>query len=713
MDEWYILASPSNRTEERPRVLKQGDTFSLFDRYGDIQPGGEQGLYHEGTRFLSRLALKLNRHRPLLLNSTLRKDNSIFAVDLSNPDFHRGGELVIPKGTLHLFRGTLLWDGTCHQHLRISQHGLEEVEVSLALEFAADYLDIFEVRGFTRARRGENIPAQVRGSQVMLSYRGLDSVTRTTRIACDPAPDEMSESRLRFDLKLKPQQSAHFYVSIECETGAKRRSRGSYERAFSAASASRQDWLDTSCAIATSSERFDQWLKRSVADLQMLLTLTAQGPYPYAGVPWFSCPFGRDGIITALECLWMNPLIARGVLGFLSAHQATREDPEQDSNPGKILHETRQGELAALREIPFGCYYGSVDATPLFVILAGEYYERTADREFIAQLWPHVIRALEWIDRYGDRDHDGFVEYARYSERGLTHQGWKDSEDSVSHADGRLAKAPIAVCEVQGYAYQAKLCAARLAEVMGDAGRARALRERAASLKAKFAQAFWCEDIGAYALALDGAKQPCRVRCSNAGHALWSAIAAAEHAQAVAETLCGEDCFSGWGVRTLAASAVRYNPMSYHNGSIWPHDNALIAAGLARYGFFAQADQIFTALFDASAAMEFNRLPELFCGFPRRGGEAPVLYPVACSPQAWASAAVFYLLQCALGLSFSTEEPRIRLTNPHLPAFCEWVSIRGLHVPGAAVDLHVARHKRNVSVNVTRKEGSIEVAVFH
>ena len=715
MQDWSIITT-TTRIDHRARVLKHGDSFALFDLFGDmVRDGdaGEQGLYHGGTRYLSQFELKLNGHRPLFLSSTVPNDNGMVAVDLANPDLRHGSGLVLAKGTLHLFRGLLLWEAACYQHLRLTNFSTREVQASLLLSFAADYADIFEARGFRRIKRGEILSPKIVESEVRLAYRGLDRVTRATRFAFDPPPDKLDRNCAQFLTRLAPHAEAHFYLRIDCESGDEQRPKLNYSTAFDASRDSRKALREEGCSVLSSSERLNQWLERSFADLGMLITQTDRGIYPYAGVPWFSCPFGRDGIITALEYLWINPKIAKGALEFLAANQSSCESAEQDAEPGKIMHEMRKGELAALKEIPFGQYYGSIDATPLFLTLAGAYYERTGDRDCIDRLWPHLVRALEWIDRYGDRDGDGFVEYARRTERGLAHQGWKDSDDAVSHGNGEPAEGPIALCEVQGYVYQAKLACARLASALGYQDRADALTKQAEELKSRFDTAFWCDDIGSYALALDGAKRQCRVRASNAGHVLYSGIANAERARRVALTLLSDDCFSGWGIRTLAAGAIRYNPMSYHNGSIWPHDNALIAMGFARYGLQTEAEQIFQAMFDAASFMDLNRLPELFCGFNRRTDEEPVRYPVACAPQAWSAGAVFLLLQACLGLSFAPEEPRIRFVRPALPGFCEWVRINNLCVPGATVDLYLRRHERDVSVSVTRKDGSVEVAVFH
>jgi glycogen debranching enzyme len=443
----------------------------------------------------------------------------------------------------------------------------------------------------------------------------------------------------------------------------------------------------------------------------MMTSELLTGPYPYAGVPWFNTPFGRDGIITALECLWLRPGLARGVLGYLAATQAREMIPEQDAEPGKILHETRNGEMATLGEMPFGRYYGSVDATPLFVLLAGAYYERTADRCFAEAIWPNVDASLAWIDRHGDRDGDGFVEYQRRAADGLLHQGWKDSDDAVSHADGTPALGPIALCEVQAYVYAARRAGAVLAAALAMPARAAELERQAEEIRERFEAMFWCDDLGTYALALDGDKRPCRVVASNAGHCLFCGIASPDRAALVARGLMSAESYSGWGIRTLATTELRYNPMAYHNGAVWPHDNALIAYGASRYGLDDLAVRVLAGIFAAGTYFDLNRMPELFCGFAREPGEGPVPYPVACAPQAWAAGSVPLLLQACLGLCVGGVERQVWFDRPRLPAVVSELRITNLDVAGATVDLLLVRHGDDISVNVLRRDGDLSVVV--
>jgi glycogen debranching enzyme len=713
-DQFYILATASKATE-RTVVLKHDDTFAVFDPSGDIGAfgAGEQGLYHEGTRFLSRFHLRLNGRRPLLLSARVKDDNELFGADLTNPDIPLGDtDLVLPRDLVHLFRARFLWDGTWHERVRLWNYSQGHVRVSLTFDIEADFADIFEVRGTARARHGSRLGALIAGTEMRLGYRGLDHEQRWTAIEWSEAPTAAAPGMARFEYDLPPHSPSTLTVSIRCEREQRSVVPRAFELAESTALSARERDRAAYAVVESSSERFNHWVRRSAADLRMLMSATPHGSYPYAGVPWFSTPFGRDGLITALQTLWINPNIARGVLEYLAATQADRVDEATDAEPGKILHETRRGEMARLGEVPFGQYYGSVDATPLFVILAGAHYERTADHAFLHRLWPHVERALAWMDTYGDPDGDGFVEYARRSRTGLIQQGWKDSQDSVFHADGSLADPPIALCEVQAYVYDARVRAARMAHALGQSVRGDQLQRQAERLRQAFESQFWCEEESTYAMALDRDKRPCRVRSSNAGHCLFGGIASPDRARRVADLLVGAEMFSGWGVRTIASIESRYNPMSYHNGSVWPHDNGLVAAGFSRYRFDDLMAAPFGALFDASVSMEGYRLPELFCGFHRREGEGPTLYPVACSPQAWASGAVFHLLQSCLRLSLDAADQQLRVDGPILPPFLTYLRLSNLELPLGQVDLLFEQHPLDVNVTVLRKQGDVEVRVI-
>jgi glycogen debranching enzyme len=712
-DGFYIQAT-SSRADDRTRVLKHGDTFGVFDRFGDVQPIGlgEQGLYHDGTRFLSRLELRVGGRRPLLLSSTVRKENDLLAVDLSNPDLKdREGGLALTRGELHLFRSKFIWQDVCYERLRITSYSREPLTVDVTFDFDADFADIFEVRGAKRPRRGRRVDEAPGAARVTFAYEGLDAVTRRARLTFEPAPAELTGRRARFRIELAPRGVAALALAVACDLGPDRIEPAPVDQAFAALTGELGRSPFSRCRIQSTSDDLEQWVARSISDLQMMVTATPHGSYPYAGVPWFSTPFGRDGIITAMEALWVEPALARGVLAYLAATQAHDTEPARDAQPGKILHEARGGEMAALGEVPFGRYYGSVDATPLFVMLAAAHLRRTGDVPFARALLPHVERAMAWIEGDGDPDRDGFVEYARQTPKGLVQQGWKDSHDSVFHADGGLAEGPIALCEVQGYAYAAFHGAAEIAAALDRPEEAEAHRRKARALRARFAEQFWDEELGTYVLALDGDKRPCRVRSSNAGHALWTGIAEPAHARRVAETLTGDAGFSGWGVRTVASTARRYNPMSYHNGSVWPHDNAIVAAGLARYGFVELGMRVFEGMLAASASVDQRRLPELFCGFARRPGEGPTLYPVACAPQAWASAAVFMLLGATLGISIDGARGEIAFQHPMLPQGLGDIRIFALEVGRGCVDLLIEPHPHDVGLTVLRREGDVSVVV--
>lgn len=708
---WYIRAT-SALADDRTRVLKHGESFCIFDRTGDIQPigHGKQGLFHQDTRYLSRMQLRIDGLRPLLLSSAVTRSNTMLVVDLANPDLGSSEHVRVKRETVHLLRSKFLWDGGCFENVRVTNHGHEEIEIDLSFEYGADFIDIFEVRGAHRERRGKTLPAEVGEKDVRLTYQGLDSLRRGTHLTFDRTPEVIDAHSALFHLRLAPHESTQIRLTATCEAGEPRAAI-EYDQALLRLERESIAAREPYARIVTSNQQFNAWLECSVADLQMMTTETRRGPYPFAGVPWFSTPFGRDAIITALQVLWINPSLSRGVLRFLAGMQADAIDDHNDAEPGKILHEARRGEMAALREVPFGRYYGSIDSTPLFVMLAGEYFTETADGALIEELWPHVQRALAWMDRWGDIDGDGFIEYQRRAHTGLVQQGWKDSDDSVFYDDGELAEQPIALCEVQGYAYAAKRSASMMARYLGQDSSAERLLEEAELLKRRFDEAFWLDELGTYALALDGKKKPCRVRSSNAGHVLFTGLALKERAKRVGEVLLAEDMFSGWGVRTLSSLEKRYNPLSYHNGSIWPHDNSLIAEGLARYGLREQAAKILEGLFEASLFLDLHRMPELFCGISRRPGSGPTLYPVACAPQAWASGAPFLLLRSILGLRLDAHQHRVTFERPVLPPWLDDVKITNLRAGSSALDLTIHRYTDDVGINVRRRSGPCEVVV--
>jgi glycogen debranching enzyme len=713
----FFIPATASLHERRPRTLKHGDSFAVFDHSGDAiaGPGSPEGLYHRDTRHLSHLYLTINNFRPILLSSALRDDNAMLTCDLTNPDFAGDdGRVAVEHDLIHLRRTRFLWESAIHERITIRNFDTESRTVTVNISFAADFADLFEIRGMTRLRKGVMKEPAIGPADVLLSYEGRDSRTRETHLCFGPAPQELTEGHARFEVSVPPGERRTLYMRVACERTEP--PNASFSRHFLKALRESMQSLrqarDRAATVRSSNQLFNEVVRRSVADITMLSTDTEYGPYPYAGIPWFSTVFGRDAIITALETLWLDPQISRGVLGYLAAHQATEFDPAADAEPGKILHEVRHGEMAELGEVPFRHYYGSIDSTPLFVMLAGAYLDRTGDAPFIASLLPHLEAALTWIDQHGDRDGDGFVEYGRLTDQGLVNQGWKDSHDSVFHADGSIARGPIALAEVQAYVYGAWRAAEAIYCTLGNAERGLHYGERAEKFRDRFDAAFFDEQLGTYVLALDGEKRPCRVRSSNAGHVLFTGLAREERAEPVVRTLMAPASFSGWGVRTIASTEARYNPMSYHNGSIWPHDNAMIAAGFSRYGYRNEAAQIFEGLFAAATYVDLIRLPELFCGFPRRRAQGPTFYPVACSPQAWSAAAPLSLIQSSLGLDFDVGGAEISLREPTLPRFIDDLRLYGLRIGEASVDIAFDRMGDKVVVKPLGRTGEARIVTI-
>jgi glycogen debranching enzyme len=714
-DEYYVLAS-SLASRRRKHVLAHADTFAVLDQSGDIPFAVEEelGLFFRGTRHLSQLEMLAGGSPPFFLSARVTPDNVRSVANLTNNDVEEDGRLT-PRSSLSIRRSTLLCGPQMLVRVVLHSFYLEPLRLRLEFLFSADFADVFEVRGMRRARPGVAGPSRREGAALVFSYRGLDGVARTTRCEISGAEVQWQAEQATLELLFAPQEERLIDVTITClnEETRPRTCNG-----FPAAEATREReqrlWHAESTTFQPSDEGLGMVVAQAMADVFMLTvppepdTWHAVDRYIYAGIPWFATVFGRDGLITARQLLLFAPGLARGVLRVLAALQGQREDAERDEQPGKIIHEARYGEMAATGEVPFGRYYGSVDATPLFCMLLGAYVRATGDVALARELWPNALAALEWMERYGDRDGDGYLEYQRTSQHGLVNQGWKDSGDSVFHRDGSLAEPPIALVEVQGYRYAALLALAEVADTIGVQDPARWRRE-AAALRDRINADFWMEDEGTYALALDRDKRPCTVVASNAGHLLFCGVPDASRAERLAARLLRADLFCGWGIRTLGSGQPRYNPMSYHNGSVWPHDNSLIAAGLRRYARVEGVLQVLTALVEAALHFEDHRLPELFCGFGRRRESAPVPYPVACRPQAWAAGSIFLLLEAALGLETDALQRRIVFRQPQLPAWLSSLEIRNLRLGDARVDAHLLRGKYGGSIEIIRKDGDVEI----
>ncbi|WP_254216756.1 glycogen debranching N-terminal domain-containing protein [Synechococcus sp. CCY 9618] len=697
-------------------VLKNEETFAILDSRGEICPDRQQdaGIFHRGTRHVSRLQALLWERPPLVLSATERGAVGVLVSHLSNDDGGAvGGSAAM---TIHLERSTVLTATACLQQFCFTSYEDRPVQMPLTLRLDADFRDIFEVRGYRRSERGQCVRRGIDGT-LELVYRGLDGEDRVTVLRLSDPVQYVSEGQIGLIMSLEPRQTRRLFLVLDFHPVSMPLGAEEHYTAAMAATVQRfRDARRSAASVVSDNPAFNSWLMRSFSDVHLLASQVEDGLYPYAGVPWFSCPFGRDGLITARQMLMVEPRLARGVLGYLASHQAMVDDPAHDEEPGKILHESRLGEMAALGEVPFSSYYGAVDSTPLFLMLAGDYLCRSDDRDFIASLLPELQAAMAWIHRAEASSADGFLRYLRVAENGLRNQGWKDSDDSIHHADGRLAEGSIALCEVQAYAYGARRSLASILHHLGRNGEAESLLDEAAALQKRFHKAFWTPAIDSYALALDGEGRACQVRTSNAGHCLWTGIATAQAASAIARHLMAPTSFNGWGIRTLDERESRYNPMSYHNGSVWPHDNALIGMGLARYGHRSEALQILTGLFETACAVPIFQLPELFCGFPRREEEGPTYYPVACSPQAWASASVFGLLEAVTGMSIERDHGsgrvQVRLRNPGLPKGLNLLDIHGLRLGEEEINLQFHRSEHDVGVLVRGRTLGVDVLIM-
>ena len=698
-------------------TLVDGKTFLSTTVSGDINPPGapDVGFFHDDTRFLSQLELRVGGQRTVVLSSSTEKTFTS-QIELTTGNITLRDSLDLPENTIHIRREQLLSSGTFFDRFTFENFNLIPVEFVIELKFDSDFVDVFQVRGVARSQHGQYYRPVVRKDSIKFVYHGLDDRWRSTEVRLGPEPHQIENETARWQIKLPPSRKIDIevqvvpYVSpgagpeftVEQKVGRSQQgyleSRRSRRHAFAR-------WESGVTKFNCSNEVYATSLATATSDFHALLIPDGEQHVIAAGIPWFATLFGRDSIIAAYQSLILEPQLAIDTLRVLARYQGSEVSDWYDEQPGKILHEYRTGEMVRNREMPFGPYYGSVDSTPLFLILLSETFNWTADEHLVQELLPNVYRALDWMDRYGDLDGDGFVEYQRRTSRGLANQGWKDSWDGVMHRDGSVAQTPIALVEVQGYVYEAKYRISSLLRHFGDIATADRLKRDANELQRRFEKAFWMPKQNYYALALDNAKKQVQVVASNPGHLLFCRIVGKERARAITQRLMADDMFTGWGWRTLAASEPVFNPLSYHRGSVWPHDNSLIAHGMALNDLRGPALHCLTSLYQASLNFRDYRLPELFCGVQRGEHDEPVHYPVSCSPQAWASGAMFLMLTSVLGIRPSAQRRELNIVNPALPQWLDYLHIRNLRVGKSRVGLDFTRRGERTFCNVVDLEG--------
>jgi glycogen debranching enzyme len=691
-------------------TLIDGKTFVSTDESGDISPPGapDVGFFHEDTRFLSQLELKIGGYRTVVLSSSNERS---FAsqIELTTGSATLRETIDLPENTIHIRRDQLLSGNRFFDLFTFDNFNLKPVEFVVEIVYAADFMDVFQVRGSARERCGHYFKPLSRGNEIEFPYRGLDDIARTTIVQLSPAPHSISEGPVvscSYRVQLGSMQRFRIETNVMALLpGEKRTNPTDHGDSLRRRRHAFEQWHDESTHFRSGNEEFDRLLRTCVADFHALQIPNGREHIIAAGIPWFATIFGRDSIVASYQSLVLNPRLAADTLRVLSRYQGREENDWRDEQPGKILHESRGGEMTNTMEIPFGAYYGSADATPLFLVLCSEYFNWTGDQSLLNELRPAIYKALDWIDRYGDLDGDGLIEYLRRSPRGLINQGWKDSWDANMHNDGSVAVPPIALIEVQGYVYDAKYRLSRLLRLFGDGARADRLRKEATEMARRIDKAFWMPRKSYFAMALDKDKRPLEVISSNVGHLLFSRALRADRARAVAQRLMQQDLHSGWGWRTLASSERVFNPMSYHRGSVWPHDNSLIAHGLCLYDMTKAALHTLTTLFHAALRFRDYRLPELFCGMQRRDHDAPVNYPVSCSPQAWASGTILFMLTSILGIRPSAPTGELNIVNPALPEWLNSLELRNLRIGNSRVGLDFARRGERTFCNVVDVEG--------
>jgi glycogen debranching enzyme len=693
-------------------VLKEGD-FVLYTNQLGQASGGENsvlGLYFRDTRHLSRIELLLAGRGPVALSSSVARGFG-GSLDYTNLEMRGAEGRTIPQATVHVRRMRFLYD-RFYELLRVSNHHHSRIDVSLDLLFDADFADLFEVRGVRRRRRGRLLSPTVADGALTFAYLGLDEVLRKTIVRFDPAPESIRDGRARFRIRLDPGERVFLQVETEVVSpGMPETIVGQASDKLTTLRREHDDWLAAQTEITTDNEQFDHVLRRAQQDLRMLTSPTEWGRVPLAGLPWFSAPFGRDMSLVGLQTLLLDLRLASSAVRMLAASQGRHDSAFREEQPGKIMHELRRGELAAIRSIPHSPYYGAIDATPLYLLLLSELTMWTGDLDFFEMMRPSVEAALGWIAQYGDLDGDGLVEYRRRSRAGLVHQGWRDAADAVIHDDGSLATGPIALAEVQGYVYYAKRRLAAIYGQLGDVERSESMAQEARDLKRRFNERFWIERDGFLAMALDGDKRQVRTPCSSAGHCLWSRIVDDELIPDVVRHLVSAEMFSGWGVRTVSRVAKAYNPVSFYNGSVWPFDTAITANALKKLGYAEESNRIAKGLFEAALGFDCARLPEMYCGFTRQASERPVAFPMACTPHATSSGALFLVLQAMLGIYAQAEENVVYVHNPVLPKWLAEVTLRNLRIGRTTMHLRFRREAGHTTFSVRDKQGPGRIVI--
>lgn len=683
-------------------VIKEGDLFLMTDTDGNLPIGQDAGygLYKGDTRHLCISDLTFDGVRPTVLLSTAELGYSS-EQHLTNPAMITASGRPVLKDTIEMRRLRVINDSLL-ETIHVTNFNAFPVTLRLRLDFGADFADIFEVRGERRSKRGTMAAPVVGTDTVGFSYQGLDGVMRETTLRFSPPPDHLSAKGAVFDVSLANADSTTVTLAVTPEGKVTAQP---LPVVFGELAASYKHWLGSHTQVSTDNEFFNAMMERSLMDIRTLQVSGADGTYIAAGTPWFSALFGRDSLITSFQMLAFNPQLAGDTLRILAKRQGQRKDDWRDEEPGKILHELREGEMAAAGEIPMTPYYGSVDATPLFLMLAAEYLSWTDDLDLVREIERNLITAIEWTMACLASDDGGYVTYSNRSSRGLVNQGWKDSHDGIVNGDGSLVRPPIALVEVQAYAYAALQAMGSVLRRLGKQKLADDCLATAASLLGRLNRDFWMAEEEYFAVALGLGGAPAATITSNPGHALWAGAIERDKARPVVNRLFSNDMFSGWGVRTLSTRSPRYNPHGYHLGTVWPHDNALLGMGLKRYGFEDELEDLATAVYDSSRSFDYFRLPELFCGVPRTAHGFPVRYPVAARPQAWAAGTIPLVLQAILGLVPNAPANRLTVVRPQLPHWLNEVEVRGLRVGKSAVDLLFVRRQGRTRMSVTRARG--------